>query len=446
MEPGDGRCPRAATAAVLVALFTLSWAAASIAALEPLRPGHQVYVLRVSGFRLAGAFCTLAGPVYVGSPPGSGNGSLVLLPYRGLVVPGFRVSASCASGRLVVLAGSYHGRPALALVDPLAASARLVTPSDPALWGRFSTVACSAGRIAAAGLANGRVLVAAGPTGEAFGGSGWVAGTLDVPGRPRFSLASGNTSYVLLYDGSVIAFNGSGAALLEPRAAGEAKLYPRGLTLGPGGPWLYGRARLSNSSWGFIAPLAGGEGYLVRSKTHGGAVLAASWVGGRWLLYYRPGSYWDSILESTPAGGFDGVRLLWKGEHSVETIAPAQGGFDTGTVVLSGWRVVIACFRGLREASYWLGGEPVAHVTLIPHPESIETSRLRLASPRVEHAGLSRVEVELRPLELRPYEGEWQWLGEAEAKWWGPLYAASFAGLGIVFFALALRGFGCARW
>ncbi len=427
----------------LTAIFAASWSAASAYSILSLAPRHQVYVLEpAGGLTLRGASCVLGSPVYVAVPRQSSGWShtIIASALGGYKVNGFRAKASCGAGRYVAIAGSYHGSPAILLAGLL--GPHMALEVEGLVWGSFNTVSCTSGWVTVAGTSSDGLVVAALSPERGL----WWSARLPLYDEPRGTAYYGGRVYVLLASGRVVSVGPeAGPALLyEPAGGGSGRVRTQwqGLAAGPGGVWLYGSARVGNSTWAALAPLSGGEAILLRSRTHGGRLLAAYWDGSRWTVYYRPGSYWDSILESTASGGFSGARLLWTGEHVVSHVGVSSSGVvETGTVV---WgkrlRVVIACLNGTRDADYWLGSSSVMHVALIPEPERIETSNIRLpdSSTRI----INSTNASIQPITLKvDYSDAIIWGPvAARARWWGPLYAATWADLGIVFFALVARG------
>jgi hypothetical protein len=432
------------TTALLVALFTLAWSILAPYSVLTLRPAHEVYAIWPSAnLSMRGASCLWGGPLYVGVPrnPEGPQGfyTVIATPLTSVMVEGFRASGLCRGDGYAAVPGSYHGSPALLIVGPLGPE-RIIRVSG-LVWGSASVAACSGGLVAAAGSTNrGLVVLVANVS-----GGGVVIRLGKLHDEPRGVGVWEGRVYVLLSSGRVVEADpsGSGARLLEPRLPAGLEARWRGLAAGPRGVWLYGSVRYGNESWAALAPLAGGVGWMLRSRGHGGSVLAAYWDGSRWLLYYRPGSYWDSILSSTPSGGFSGVRLLWTGEHVVSYVSPAPGGwFDTGTVVWRGGaHAVVACLHGPVEADYWLGEKSVMHASVIPKPEAIEAANLTLAPPAARQLETSLTRLDSARPQASPYPAFREPPREARARWMGPLYAATWADLGIVFFAAAWRGF-----
>lgn len=434
--------------ALIAVLFPIAWGASSALALYNTGVGATVYVVSPwpeNSTPLAGA-CEGGSILVVASNRSGFKYDTLIYDARGprwLVLKGFQAQAACIEGSRVAVAGSYLGLPALAIADLGAGNggvARIY--SVPRVrYASFSVIDCSGGSIAAAGLAPEGVLVLL------------IKGGL---GRALLLSYSSPLEALRIIGGSIYIVTPT--ALLEIRGAkaytidfGDAlpNSTVEEVTVGPQGlPWVVGMTGIPGEGyWGLIAPLEGGLGIALRSRGHAGLALDAYWDGYRWLVYYRPGTFWDSIVEITPIGG-SGVELLWSGSHEVlvtRFTPPGVAIVVTEAHLNNATSLVLSCINSLQTAHYWVDDRPVMHIAPIPVPERIETFSVHVRRPPmhslVEEAigGANETLVKLETLGAGPAPLR------ATARGEEGLLAATYISLSLVFASLAWRGFGECR-
>lgn len=298
------------------------------------------------------------------------NASGSLIYYNGLwlFVDGFRASAACMLGDTLVAAGSYidvYRRVTPAVLVFNASRDYMVRLNMP---GRFYTVACGDSLAIAVGSGLSPVaVVIRGNSVEALKLRGLPSPQViyaDAQGDSAAiyvsSFSFGEWGYVIIYDKG----SWSARSFVRPE---NLRVVVRGIAAVDGGALVLGEARGVNWSAALLAPVAGGEAILVNTSSHGGYVLSADLVDSRVRAYYRPGAYWDGLLEIDPSSGRVWLsRLLWPYSHAVLYASMnGRGEAITATTIShpsEGKIVVITEGFALRPSVLWLDGEPLFYV------------------------------------------------------------------------------------
>lgn len=433
MPRDSGHAVPRALAAAIILTFSLAWGASSAYAVLAEKPRGAVYVVEPwpGNETLVGGGCLGGSPVLVASQSGLFTfETLIYTPNWSVVIEGFNPQAFCTNPEYVVVAGSYNGTPALALVrGPHDVTVLSLTGAGPA---SLNAVKCRDTLVAAAGSSMEGTIVLRLTDGSA---EAWLVRYL----APTLS--------VLPYAGNTYVLTASGVIALEPN--GTARLYTVGLANatwediieGPGGAWLTGSATFENTSWAAIAPLNGGEALLLRAEGYDGLVIDARRVGQEWIAYYRPGSYWD-CLARIGGSAAHGVKLLWTGPHEVVSAHIDEGGYAVTATLVTGARryAVLACTGSVEEAHYWLGDSSIMHASLIPVTERLLVGYRQIPKPSVAELEGGRISLSISRIQagttaIAPhFEG-------ASLVWGGPLAALTYAALSIVLASALWRGF-----
>ena len=296
------------------------------------------------------------------------SGSLVYYNGQWFFIEDFRASAACMLGDALVAAGSYvdvYRRVTPAVLVLNASRDYIVRLSVP---GRFYTVACGDSLAIAVGSGLGPVAVMVREDSiEALKFRGLPSPQViyaDAQGDSAAiyvsSFSFSEWGYVIVYD------KGSWSARSFVRP-GNLRVMIRGIAAVNGGALVLGEARGVNWSAALLAPVTGGDAILVNTSSHGGYVLSADLVDGRIRAYYRPGAYWDGMLEIDPSSGRVWLsRLLWPYSHAVLYASMNGHGEAVTATTIShpseGKITVVTEGFALRPSALWLDGEPLFYV------------------------------------------------------------------------------------
>jgi hypothetical protein len=433
MTENSGHAIPKTLAAAIVIAFSLAWGASSAYAVLAERPLGTVYVVEPwpSSESLLGGGCLNGLPVVVASRGSMFEfDALVYTPNWSVAIEDFNPQAYCVSSKYIVVAGSYNETPALALVrGPYNVTILSITGVGSA---SLNAVRCGEAVAAAGSSVGGTIILRlAGNNAEA-----WLVG---YPAPVLSVLSHAGEVYVLTASGVIVlGLNGS-ARLHTPRLANATW---ENIVRGAGGVWLTGGITYGNASWAVIAPLEGGEALLLRAEGYDGFVLdARSSASRQWIVYYRPGSYWDCLARVSGSTAH-GVKLLWTGPHDVVSASIDENGYAVTATLVSGARryVVIACIGSVEEAHYWLGDSSVMHASPIPITERLLVSHTPIPPPdttklTTRKLAITEFRVHASPTASLPI------FRKASLKWDGPLVALTYVALSIVMASALWRGF-----
>ncbi|MEB2835979.1 MAG: hypothetical protein GSR80_001187 [Desulfurococcales archaeon] len=434
--------------AALIVGFSLAWGLTSAWATIENGPRDSVYVASPwpGSLKPVGGGCLASGVALVGVNESSRLPSTYIYlgasgSGRMLELSSFRGESACLRNGEVVIAGSLDGEASVAVVSLASGAVEYLTVKGVE-GSSFNVVRCARSGFAAAGFSPEGIVVLIDSGGLAR--AGLVRYLLPVYGV-ALGGPDGATAYVLTTD-AIIEYSPANATWALEVKSGLGNATWHSIAEGPGGTWLVGTAWLGGVAGAALAPLSGGRGYLVYSDGHGGLALDAHWEGDRWLLYYRPGTFWDALASLRPGRVplVGGAMLLWSGSHSVEeALFDREGRALTITLSTSprGSRyVVVACIGSLTPAHYWLGNESIMHIDRVPEPDSFHVKTISVPRP---HAIIVRAS----PLGIEAREARALWepaairVGAADLRWAGPLWAVTYIALSLVLLAALWRGF-----
>jgi len=424
-----------ALATIIIVAFSLAWGVSSAYAVLAEKPQDIVYVAEPwpANATLLGGGCMNGSPVLIAS-----QGSLftfktlVYTPNWSVELEDFNPQAFCVGANFIAVAGSYNETPALAIMRGPGYALLITLPSSgPA---SFNTVGCWGSSVMAAGPSiEGIVLLKVDSSG------GRTAAWLIRYSAPVLSILERGKSLYLLTASGVVVFNPNSTAILYDTGAMNST-WER-LTEGPGGVWLIGSLELGNTSWAAIAPLEGGRAILLKARGYDGLVIDAAARGLDWLVYYRPGSYWD-CLAHIRGSAVDGVKLLWSGPHEVVSVYMDRMGHAVTATLVTGAReyAVLACIGSVREAHYWLGNESILHASLIPVTEKLVVRSAYTPRPLTSNLTAKGVKVKEAAITLNSV-GHPPHFERASLRWEGPLEALTYIALSIVLAVTLRRSF-----
>lgn len=164
------------------------------------------------------------------------------------------------------------------------------------------------------------------------------------------------------------------------------KLIVRGAAVLDDKPVILGRLVRGNSSWALVAPINMGKAFIFNTSEHGGAIIDAAGSLNELRLYYRPGAFWDAVVEARLGEGRAWYsRLLWPYSHAVVVNSlDSDGDVVTATVLSPSNDVrMLVITRGFttRPAILWHDGQPVFYVKKPNINEDLHVGKMDWPAP-----------------------------------------------------------------